>query len=99
MTLTEREKELKEEVKQALIELGATPVPFVCNDDGDIDYHHLRDDKPEWFTIIERALKSHFSILEKASEIRNAVLHSNETYEPNDVLDIIDEITESEATK
>ena len=31
--------------------------------------------------------------LEQTYEIRKEVLHSNKTYEPNDVLEIIDEIT------
>ena len=40
---------------EALTELGATPVPFVCNEDGDKDYHHLRNDKSnEYQTVLDR---------------------------------------------
>ena len=56
--------------REALLELGATPTPFICNPDGDIDMHHLRDDKPDEFAIVRAALDRLEIAEKKLSEIK-----------------------------
>lgn len=44
---------------EALINIGAIFVSFICNEDGDIDYCHLRNDNEysNWYNTVEQAIK------------------------------------------
>jgi len=68
-----------DEAIEALKELGATPVPFVCNEDGDKDYHHLRDDKSnEYQTVLDRITQPTLDdAIKVVEEMRNNAIRSS----------------------
>ena len=52
-------EELRIKELEALINIGAIFVSCICNEDGDIDYCHLRNDNEysNWYNTVEQALK------------------------------------------
>jgi len=74
--ITKTEKSDFTEAENALSELGAIFVPFVCNPDGDKDWQHLRDNKPIEYAIVRSSLLS-------AQAFRKSVEDERDKYPSN----------------